>query len=91
MICEILQLQQLDDISVMLPADLQDMTSASKKNWLEKKVSPIIDKIMCTFSAPRDIQFLVTHKGSSYHVTIPAENTGKTIQLQLNGNLSSEK
>lgn len=90
MTCEILQLQKPDDISVMLPVDLQDMTSASKKSWLEKKVSPIIDKIMCTYSAPHDTQVVIEHKGSSYHVTIPAENAGKTIQLQLNGNLSSE-
>ncbi|WAR09365.1 LOW QUALITY PROTEIN: hypothetical protein MAR_019323, partial [Mya arenaria] len=57
---------------------------SQQKKLVGKKVSPIIDTIMCTYSAPHDTQVLIRHKGISYHVTIPAENAGKTIELQLN-------
>ncbi|XP_052236745.1 uncharacterized protein LOC127848363 [Dreissena polymorpha] len=87
--CESLRLEKPDDIQEMLPTDLQEMTASNKRRWFEKKVSPVVDKIVGTSSAPPapDMNVTIKHKGTLYHVAISAENAGKTIQLKLNGDI----
>ncbi|KAH3810318.1 hypothetical protein DPMN_138708 [Dreissena polymorpha] len=73
----------------MLPTDHHEMTASNKRRWFEKKVSPVVDKIVGTSSAPPapDMNVMIQHKGTLYHVAISAENAGKTIQLKLNGDI----
>ncbi|KAH3832248.1 hypothetical protein DPMN_105529 [Dreissena polymorpha] len=48
---------------------------------------PVLHRTNVNAPPAPDTNVLVRHKGTLYHVAIPAENAGKTIQLKLNGDI----